>query len=472
MNNTSFYLITDSHYVSKKTWVEGKPINLREKTDHIALKKSPEILDSFIEKIIADSKIDTVIFTGDNVNNCDMESHIEFRERLNRLKASGKRVFVTYATHDYSGSGDDENFFKACRFTEYGTEPIPFMRKNELFDFYYDYGPAQALSIHRESGSYTVQLGDKTRLIAIIDNGNGRSHCGLFEDGFEWLKGEISDAHTAGDDVIVAVHHPVLPPWNIYRHVAEFELFGGYKELTKIMCENGIRVVFTGHTHVQNIRKYTDKNGRWFLDISTISLVNAAGKMRKVVIDEKTGRCDVTSVGSNAFSYNELYGLNFPGITERLITLALSNYSAFIELADGLLPADKLKRLKPLVKSVCKKAQKIKLSTAAKIGGAWKELNAEERNSAKNEKLIDTIYIILKHIFEGNAPFTPDTIQYKTVNAAAHKADRLVNVFKIKKIKNIIPEDSSLQETVQDFLYNNRTGNDDSISFYLRDKMN
>ena len=70
MNGTSFYLLTDSHYVSKKNWVEGKPFTFRERSDQIALKATPEILDTFIEKIIADSETDTVLFTGDNVNNC------------------------------------------------------------------------------------------------------------------------------------------------------------------------------------------------------------------------------------------------------------------------------------------------------------------------------------------------------------------------------------------------------------------
>ena len=86
----SFYLLTDSHFVSKKSWVEGEPINGRERGDQIALKASPEILDEFINKIIADTGTDTVIFTGDNVNNGDMFSHYDFRESLERLVSAGK----------------------------------------------------------------------------------------------------------------------------------------------------------------------------------------------------------------------------------------------------------------------------------------------------------------------------------------------------------------------------------------------
>ena len=477
LNKVSFYLLTDSHYVSKKNWVEGKPFTFRERSDQIALKATPEILDTFIEKIIADNETDTVLFTGDNINNCDMNSHYEFRERLEKLVAAGKKVYVISATHDYSGSGDDENFFKSCRYTETGSEPIDSMRKSGLYDFYFDYGAKQAISVHRESGSYTVQLGENVRLIAIVDNGNGRSFCGLFDDGVEWLTNEIKAAKETGNYVLLATHHPVLPPWEVYRHVADYELYGGYKKLYKLMCEENVRVVFTGHTHVQNIRKYTDELGRWFLDVSTIALANSAGKMRKITVDTEEGTCDVKSIGIEKLNgidthglsaYEYLYYLNFPGIWEKLIPLSTSDYSAFLELAEGYLPVDKLKKYKFVIQPVSKKLQKMKLSTAAKLGNGWKKMTPAQKQEAKNKKTLDMVYVILRHIFTGNAPFTPDTAECAAADGLAEKADKLVNLFNIKAVKKIIPDGSSLQEMAQDFLYNCRTGDDDEIKFSLK----
>jgi len=477
MKKTSFYLLTDSHYVSKKNWVEGKPFTFRERNDQIALKATPEILDTFIEKIISDSQTDTVLFTGDNVDNCDMNSHYEFRERLEKLVSAGKKVYVIHSTHDYSGDGEDKNWFKSCRYTETGTEPIEFMKKGGLFDFYYDYGPKQALSVHRESGSYTVKLCDGVRLIAIVDNGDGGGYCGLFEDGVEWLKNEIKAANNDGDYVLLATHHPVLPPWEVYRHVADNEMYGGYRELWKIMCENNVRVVFTGHTHVQNIRKYTDENGRWFLDVSTIALANAAGKMRKISVDANDGNCFVTSIGieklngidtGSLSAYECLYHLNFPGIWEKLIPLSSSDFKAFLELAEGYLPTDWLEKHKHLIGFAGKKAQSVSLSFAAKLGGGWKTLSPSQKKQAKDKKLIDAAYIILKHIFTGNAPFTPDTVEYKALDSLASRADKVVNRFNIQSVKRIIPDGSSLREIAQDFLYNCRTGDDDEIEFSLK----
>ena len=474
---TSFYLLTDSHYVSKKNWVEGKPITFRERSDQIALKATPEILDTFIDKIIADSETDTVLFTGDNVNNCDMNSHYEFRERLERLVNAGKKVYVIYATHDYSGSGEDKNWFSGCRYTETGTEPVESMKKGGLYEFYCDYRPKQALSVHRESGSYSVKLGDRVRLIAIVDNGDGGGYCGLFEDGVEWLKNEIKAAENDGDYVLLATHHPVLPPWEIYRHVADHEMYGGYRELWKIMCENGVRVIFTGHTHIQNIRKYTDDNGNWFVDVSTVAIANSAGKMRKVTVDAESGECNVTSIGIDKLNgldtgglsaYEYLYPLNFPGIWEKLIPLAASDYDEFLNLAEGYLPDDKLRKYKALVKLTSKKAIKMKMSTVAKLGKSWRAMSPTQKQQLKSIKLTDTVFEILRHIFTGNAPFTPDTVEYKALDGLIARADRLVERFNIKQVKKIIPEGSSLREIAQDFLYNCRTGNDDEIQISLK----
>lgn len=475
-NKVSFYLLTDSHYISKKNWVEGKPFTLRERGDQIAKKLSPEILDTFIDKIIADTEIDTVLFTGDNVDDGDMNSHYEFRERLEKLRAAGKKVYVTYATHDYCGAGEDECVFMgSTKYNENSTEPLPFMHKGELYDFYKDYGPEQALSVHEESGSYVVRIGEGVRLAAIIDNGNGRSHCGLFEDGVEWLKNQIDEAKQADEFILLAVHHPVIAPFEVFRHVVEYELYGGYRELWNIMCEKNVRVVFTGHTHIQNIRKYEDENGSWFLDVSTIALANAAGKMRKIEVDTEKAKCLVTSVGiekingveSDKSAFEQLYYLNFPGIVEKLIPLANKDYDEFLSLAEGFLPVDKLKKFKFAVKPVFRKVRKMKMSTLVRLGKCKKQLTAEQIKAAKEEKFEPVLYEILKHIYTGNAPYSPGTLEYIAIEGVAARLDRIVNRFNIGAVKKIIPPGSSIAEIAEDFLYNNRTGDDDTIEFDL-----
>ena len=57
----AFYLLTDAHYVSPQIWTEGEPINRRERGDQIALKATPQILDTFLEKVLADTPAKTSV---------------------------------------------------------------------------------------------------------------------------------------------------------------------------------------------------------------------------------------------------------------------------------------------------------------------------------------------------------------------------------------------------------------------------
>ena len=473
-NAASFYILTDTHYVSKKNFTpESRSFASREKGDQIALRASAEILRSFIAKINADPDTDAVLITGDLVNNGDRASHEDFINELKALTDAGKRVFVTTATHDYCGMGDDENFFSSCRYTDDGTEPIPHVRKCELADLYHDFGPAQSDSVDEESGSYSLRLFEGVRLIALNDNGNGRSHCGLFDAGFAWLENEIGKANAAGERVLLAVHHPVIAPWDVYAQAVEFEVFGGYKRLWKLMCETGVRVVFTGHTHVQNIRRYEDEQGRSFYDVSTTAAVSSAGCMRKVTVSADRAECKVETVridtidgfdtGGKSF-HDYIYELNFIGAIEKALPLANEDWDRFLQEAAGPLPADKLKEHKTLVKAGLRFAGKLKVKTVAKFGRKYGGITREEIKALGDEKAMPVLFEILKHIFSGNAPYGPDTNEYKAMHGAVLRAEKLANRFKKDLLEKIVPPGQNLWDVAEPFVCNNRTGDDDNIT--------
>ncbi len=471
----SFYILTDTHYVSKQIFTpESRSFARREKGDQIALRASAEILRSFIEKINADPDTDAVLITGDLVNGGDRASHEDFIKELKALTDAGKRVFVTTATHDYCGMGDDENFFTACRYTEDGTEPTPCVRKRELDGLYRDFGPAQSDSVDEESGSYSLKLFEGVRLIALNDNGNGRSHCGLFDAGFAWLENEISKANAAGERVLLAVHHPVIAPWDVFAKAVEFEVFGGYKRLWKLMCETGVRVVFTGHTHVQNIRRFEDEQGRSFYDVSTTAAVAAAGCMRKVTLSADRAECRVETVrldkikdfdtGGKSF-YDYVYGLNFIGAIERALPWALKDWDRFLAEGEGPLPADQLNKHKALVKAGLRFAGKLKMRSVAKFGRKYGGITKDEINALGDEKALPVLFEILKHIFPGNAPYGPETNEYKALRGAVLRAEKLANKFKKGALDQLIPDGQNLWDVAEPFVCNNRTGDDDNLTF-------
>ena len=108
------YVLTDTHYVSKRLWEEGDPINNREKGDQIALKCTPEILDSFFDKIIADPDTPHVLITGDLVNNGTKIGHEDFRKALGEAfieiaqTDEGKEIISVFSQVGYTWGKDSD----------------------------------------------------------------------------------------------------------------------------------------------------------------------------------------------------------------------------------------------------------------------------------------------------------------------------------------------------------------------------
>lgn len=446
-----------------------------------------------------------MLITGDLVNSGERIGHEGFKRLLGKLTAAGKKVYVTTATHDYNGQGRDENFFSATYYGKHSTSKAEGVYKDELLSLYYDFGPASASSVH-ESGSYSVEIQKGYRLIAINDNGNGRSHCGLFDDGFKWLEDEIVKAKANSETVFLAVHHPVVPPWEVYEKLVEFEMFGGYRRLRELMCKYDIKVIFTGHTHIHGIKKYENAEGKSFYDVTTTSLVAARGKMRKVVFDKDNNTCDITSVeidtikgadlkGKSAYEYR--YSLNFVGLLESLLPLAGKNWEEFLQKAGSVLPVhkiykqkkilvrlskafaklklpslskfvEKFNKAKPMkiVKFVFKRLMKIKMLTVARFAGKYCKLTKEDKKALRGQVAIEPLFDMLEHIIPGNPPLTQNDPVYKVFYGVCLRADALLKLVG-KDVSFVIKGMHSVAELADPFLRNTRTGNDDEIHINL-----
>ncbi len=471
----SFYVLTDTHYLSEKMWVEGKSINSREMGDQIAIKCTPQVLRSFFKKIIEDKESEYVLITGDLINSGDLQSHKDFMSELKILTDAGKKVLVTCATHDYAGLGDDENIFHAVRYTENGCEETERVYKTELPALYYEFGHKYADSIDSESGSYSVPLPSGFRLIAIYDNGNGRSHCGLFDEGFLWLENELIKAEKKEETVFLAVHHPVIPPWNIYRAVADFEMFGGYERLKELMCRYGVRLIFTGHTHVHGIKKHTDSEGRFFYDVTTSALPSAKGRMRKAVFDSDNKTCTIESMGIDTIdgfdtggksAEEYIYSLNFAGLLEKSLPMVKTDWNGFLENVSHVFSVDKLKKHPHISKMLVNKISGMKMSFVGRFGRKAGGLTKEDIKYLKSIPLTDVVFNIMKNVFGGNGPYPPETSEYKAIEGSVLRIEKLMAMLRID-LSKLLPGNETLLETAKPFLYNTRTGNDNEIIIEL-----
>ena len=284
-------VISDIHYYSHKTGTSGKSFEKEYAKTPNDLLNCEKILSSLMDQLAEDER-EIVLVSGDVTTKAEREAHEGVIELLRSLKARGKKVYVITATHDYH-DGDVTRKHVGDEIVQ-----VPSVKRDELFDLYYEFGPSEAISVHRESMSYVVQLCDGYRLFALNDDSNRKNGSGFSEECFEWITEQIKDAQKNGQFIIPMTHHPMLSPSPFYTIIGGGNIMKDPELRMEQLAEMGVPFMFTGHTHIQDISyKHTD-GGKVFYDITTAAAVGYPATFRSVTFDPAKGIIDVKAVDS------------------------------------------------------------------------------------------------------------------------------------------------------------------------------
>lgn len=279
-DNLKLTFIADTHYYSKKLGITGKQYDLRSGSDQKCLAETEAIIDSAFKKI-AQSDTDYVLIAGDVSNDGEMVSHIEFREKLRELQKH-KKVYLITATHDWCC---DEN---PRRFADnYVYNDVEVMPSYQLYDFYHDFGPSDAIAEYRThlgTVSYVVQLNDKVRLLALNDDQNGRGRAGFKEPHFEWIDQQLKKAKEDGCMMIGMEHHLLIP------HINPIITGGGTcvgdrEEVASRLADNGLKYMFVGHSHIQHTDDFVTASGNKITEVNIGSLVGYPAPIVNVTVN-------------------------------------------------------------------------------------------------------------------------------------------------------------------------------------------
>ena len=208
-------VITDTHYYSRKVGTSGKAYEKAESKSQMVIKDSDLVLKAGFDMLCKDNSTDIVLLSGDTTHNGELDSHAEFIEMLRDLKKRGKRVYVITATHDFRDGGVTDGYV--------GDEAVDYPAvedRHDLWDMYYEFGPNEAISYHKESMSYVVQLAPGYRLFALNDDTNykpeGERGSGFSDDCMQWILEQLKDAQEHDQYVIAMTHHPLIAPAPLY----------------------------------------------------------------------------------------------------------------------------------------------------------------------------------------------------------------------------------------------------------------
>lgn len=391
-----FYLITDTHYFKSELGCSGKEYDEFMRFEQKCFAETQSINESVFDYLKTADETDTLLIAGDLSFNGEKESHLEFIKLLDELKASGKRIYVVTADHDFK----DEPF----AFGENGRYAPEGTKREELYDLYYEYGFKDAIAVDKKHLSYVAQLDDGIRLLALNNDGSSTGKREFDEEQLAWIKEQCQKAREDNQMMFAMNHYPLIPGQPILS-IVNTSYQRGSAEVLDMLADEGVHLVFTGHMHNQSINYKDSPNGNRIYDVCTGAIIADPAIIRLVdIVDDST--VDIKSIPTPDFDWDtgdkdcKQY---LSDLFDNMILNILGDMKNDPKRVMGKFGiADKTK-LEPIVKTAGKILNSITVGKLSRI------LCIKCDKSIKKMKLKDYAAELVRIVFEGNQGFVEGT---------------------------------------------------------------
>jgi 3',5'-cyclic AMP phosphodiesterase CpdA len=286
--DVKFIVFSDPHYYDPGLGTEGYAFEEYLKKDRKLLRESSEILRESLN-LIQNESADFVIIPGDLTKDGTRLSHTEFGKFLADIEKTGKEVFVVPGNHDISNP-ESYGYEDSLEVKHENVSPSGFS------DIYSEFGYDEAIYKDPHSLTYIVEPLEGLWLFAMDacryeENQEGHHPVtgGRFnEESLRWIENMLGLAQKTNKSVIGFMHHGVLEH---YKKKSKF--FGEYvvedfRNVSSMFAAHGMRMVFTGHYHAQDIAMKSFSEDNFIFDIQTGSLVTYPCPVRTVEIKKNT----------------------------------------------------------------------------------------------------------------------------------------------------------------------------------------
>lgn len=450
-------VITDAHYYSKELGTCSKSYDSFCAKSQKCVAESEEIIKAAFAQI-AKSSCKNVIFCGDATCDGDAASHAEFTVLLKALQKCGKNVYAITSTHDYKDNGITYRYSGSVK------EEIPSLSRDDLKRLYSSFGPETALSVWEDGLSYVTELEEGYTLFALNSDKNGNGRSGYFEEMLSWIKENAELAKRKGRELIAFTHHPLISPSPVYSLIGKNDMMGCFEEIREFLSDTGFEIIFTGHSHINNISYFFSKKGKVLYDVSGSALTGYPAIIRYVTVKnngyEITGRkitekIDIELNGENA---DELMKKQFFRVADGFLsapemsTEELAGFTNAISISQSF-----TYRFGWLIKAAVKLLRRLTFGQLLILTGKKTGLKKQDIQKVCNKKISDFIKECALNLYAGNAFYSPDTAEFKITAALCSIIEGIPGV------PGIMKKYGSLSSLILPLLYNG--GLDDTNAF-------
>ncbi|MBK5195184.1 MAG: metallophosphoesterase [Proteiniphilum sp.] len=277
-------VITDIHFLSPRLAGESEALYAFEKSTGRNVTDQHKVLDKMLGDLVKENP-DILLVSGDITNHGERQSHLDFIEKLRPLQKRGTRIFVIPGNHDI-------NIPDAKAYTDVKATPVENISKEEFAKLYRSFGYGDALKKDSASLSYLAAVDEDTWLLCFDSSRYDEYTTGSITGGrirpqtMEWALSLLQKAKEKGIRVIGMMHHGLVEHMAYQSAFFPDYLVDDWEKNADILADAGLKVIFTGHFHSNDITLRTTPKGNTIYDIETSSLAQYPFAWRMMILDE------------------------------------------------------------------------------------------------------------------------------------------------------------------------------------------
>jgi 3',5'-cyclic AMP phosphodiesterase CpdA len=277
---TRFAVMSDLHYYDTSLGTSGEAFEEVLGSDRKLLQDTADLLDLAIDDVLA-SGVDFVLVPGDLTKDGEVVNHDAVSAALARLREAGVEVYVVPGNHDANNP-------EAFEFRGAEKIPVPAVSQEEFAEVYRDFGYGDAIMAEETSLSYVAEPVEGLWLLALDSTRSEENEPGgeevtggaFTQAQVGWIEQVLQEARVEGATVIGMMHHGVVEHWDGQAKLHPEYLVEDYPWVGELLASYGVRAVFTGHYHAQDIALADYGDSGFLYDIETGSLATAPCPIR------------------------------------------------------------------------------------------------------------------------------------------------------------------------------------------------
>jgi 3',5'-cyclic AMP phosphodiesterase CpdA len=247
--------------------------------------RSAELFREAVSEAI-ELRPDFVLIAGDLTRDGEEPSHELVQRELSRLAEAGPRVYVVPGNHDVENP-------RAQGFSGGKLRFLPSPSRKDFARLYAPFGYGDALSRDSRSLSYVAQLLPGLRLLALDpflrpdspDPWRPEPIGAIGPETMAWIEAQLDEAAREGQAVIAMSHLSILEHFEGQAKYFPSSLPRERGKLASLLASHNVRLVFTGHFHIQDLVRGPFPGGTGLYDVATGSLANGPMPYRLVDVE-------------------------------------------------------------------------------------------------------------------------------------------------------------------------------------------